>query len=140
VQGHDIAAALRVLPELAIEARTSEEQANAAMEIVAPFNDCMVGVVRFSGQTPWERHPQDELLYVLDGEVAVTVLGDEGRSEASIAKGSLFIVPAGRWHRQLPSPSVTLLFITSAQGTSHSHAEDPRVDGGERGAVSEPRS
>ena len=129
MQGLDIAAALRALPELAITSDTTEDQANAAMDLVAPFNDCMVGLVRFSGQTPWERHPHDELLYVLDGEVEVTLLADEGRTEATVAAGCLYIVPAGRWHRQLPRPAVTLLFITSAQGTDNSTADDPRQVG-----------
>jgi hypothetical protein len=29
------------------------------------FNRCMVGIVNFVGQTPWERHPDDERFRVI---------------------------------------------------------------------------
>ena len=138
MEAHEIRTAFGSLPELNITSATTEADAMAAMRMVASFNQCMVGMVRFSGQTPWERHPDDELLYVVQGEVDVTVLTETDAVETTVRAGSLFIVPKGLWHRQLPRPAVALLFVTSMEGNEASTAEDPRsgdrrtVDGGQR--------
>ena len=118
------------LPELAIKSSTTEEDAAAAMRMLTPFNQCTLGVVRFSGQTPWERHPDgDELLHVLEGEVDVTVLTDDGPVHRTVRTGSVFVCPRGLWHRQLPRPCVALLYGTPTETTESSWAEDPRDDG-----------
>ncbi len=84
-------------------------------------------MIRFSGQTPWERHPDgDELLHVLEGEIDITVLTDGGRVEKTVPAGSVFVVPRGLWHRQLPQPTVMLLCATPTQTTEVSFADDPR--------------
>ena len=126
MEAHDIRAAFGALPELKVTPATTEADAMAAMRMIASFNQCMVGMVRFSGQTPWERHPDDELLYVMQGEVDVTVLTDTETVQATVRAGSLFVVPKGLWHRQLPRPGVALLFLTSMEGNEASTADDPR--------------
>jgi mannose-6-phosphate isomerase-like protein (cupin superfamily) len=128
MEPHDVPSALAALTELRVSAATTASDAAAAMRMLASFNDCMVGIVRFSGQTPWERHPGDELLYVVQGSVDVTVLLDDGAHDATLHAGSVFVVPAGRWHRQAPRPTASLMFVTPAQGTDASWSEDPRLD------------
>jgi Mannose-6-phosphate isomerase len=97
------------------------------MQFLAPFNQCTLGVVRFSGETPWERHPDgDELLYILDGEISVTILTDGGPVRATVSAGSIFVVPRDLWHRQLAQTGATLLFATPTEKTENSWAEDPR--------------
>jgi quercetin dioxygenase-like cupin family protein len=130
IKAHDVRAALDDLPELAITSRTTEEDAAVAMRTLTPFNQCTLGAVRFSGQTPWERHPDgDELLHVLEGEVEVTILTDGGPVHATVRAGSVFIVPRGLWHRQLARLAVALLFATPTETTESSWAEDPRRTG-----------
>jgi uncharacterized cupin superfamily protein len=99
MKAHDICAALSGVPELVITSSTTEEDASAAMRQLASFNQCMVGLVRFSGQTPRERHLDDELLHIVEGEVNVTVLTDAGPVHSTVRAGSVFVVPKGRWHR-----------------------------------------
>lgn len=129
MQIHDIRAALRELPTLNITPSTSEEEAMAAPRMFGSLGEYLVGMVRFSGQTPWERHPDDELLHVLEGEVEVTILTDREPTRVTLPSGSMFVVPSGLWHRSLPRPVVTLLFVTSSKGNTHSFADDPRVEG-----------
>jgi mannose-6-phosphate isomerase-like protein (cupin superfamily) len=124
----DISTALQSLGKLDITAQTTEEVAGAAMEMLGNFNQCVAGLVSFSGATPWERHPDDEFLYVQEGTVKVTLLAEEGVGEVSLNAGSVSIVPAGLWHRQFSQSGVKLLFITSREGNEHSAAEDPRTD------------
>jgi quercetin dioxygenase-like cupin family protein len=127
MQPTNIRAALRGISELAVTPAMTQDDAQMAMRELGSLNESMLGLVRFSGQTPWERHPGgDELLHVLEGAVDVTVLTDDRVVDATVGAGSLFIVPRGLWHRQKPHGAVTLLFATPAQGTEHSWAEDPR--------------
>ncbi|MDP3208488.1 MAG: cupin domain-containing protein [Rhodoglobus sp.] len=126
MKAHDLPSSFIGLPDLLVTPSTTESEAAAALRVLASFNRCMVGVIRFSGETPWERHVEDELLYVVEGEVDVTVLADHGAVEATIRQGSIFVVPKGLWHRQRPRPVVSLLFLTPETGTEASRANDPQ--------------
>jgi len=95
--------------------------------IFGQLNQCVLGAVRFSGQPPWERHPDgDELLHVLDGELVLCVLAPEGRVEVTLNAGSVFVVPRGLWHRSQPRGAVSMLFATPTNDGEVSWADDPR--------------
>lgn len=124
---HDLRALARDLPMLVIGAGTTAADADAATRLLSRLGDLQLGVVRFSGQTPWERHPDgDELLHVIDGAVDVTVLTDDGAVEVPLETGGIFVCPRGLWHRQRARPAVTLLFGTAVRTTEISFADDPR--------------
>ena len=124
---HDLRAALSGLPELAIASSTTAEEAAAAVRPIASLDQCTLGVMRYSGLTPWERHPDgDELLHPLEGEVDVTLLTDSGPTHVTVRAGSVFVCPRGLWHRQLPRPAVTMFFGTPTENEEVSWAEDPR--------------
>jgi mannose-6-phosphate isomerase-like protein (cupin superfamily) len=96
--------------------------------IFAELNESVVGAVRFSERSPWERHPSgDELLYVIDGELELSILAPEGRVEVTLQAGSVFIVPQGLWHRSRPRGAVSMLFVTPTRDGEDSWAEDPRA-------------
>ena len=127
MERQDVIGAAHGLTELRVSRDTTEAEAMAAMRPLGMLNQCLLGVTCFSGQTPWERHPGgDELLYVLEGRVEVTVLADEGPHVEIVPSGSLFVVPCGLWHRQHAEGTVRLLFASSADTTAHSWADDPR--------------
>ena|SRR5215510_6385114 len=129
MKAHDIRAALSGVPELTITSSTTAEAAEAAFPRLTSFNEGGVFVGRYSGQPPWERHPQaDELLYVLDGEIDVTVLTDDGPLHVTVGAGSIFVVPRGLWHRPVARAAVTLLSATP-KPTEVSFTEDPRRAG-----------
>lgn len=123
----DLPAALRDLPTVAITRATTEAEANDAVRAIGRLEDRLLGVMRFSGATPWERHPDgDELLHVLDGEVDVTVLTDDGPVDVVVPAGSLFVCPRGLWHRQTPKAAATVFFATPTATSEASWADDPR--------------
>ena len=125
---HALESTLAELPELAITSDTTAEEARAAVRTITSFDQSTLGMMRYSGLTPWERHPAgDELLHVLEGEVDVTVLTDDGPVEVNVRAGSVFVCPRGLWHRQRPRPAVTMLFGTPTATEEVSWAEDPRV-------------
>jgi len=110
----DLRAALTDLPEM-------------TMRFLASLNQCTLGVSRFSTGSHWERHPAaDELLHVLEGEVDITTLTDDGPVESFVSAGSVFICPRGLWHRLTPRSPVSLFFATPGEGTEHSAAKVPR--------------
>ena len=127
LEPHDVVAAVRDLATLVVTPATTEAEAIRAMVPLAPFNGCLLGVTRFAGQTPWERHPDgDELLHVLDGTIRVTVLTRDGPVERTLHAGQVLVVPRDLWHRQDSGPGAALLFVTAAPSTAHSWDDDPR--------------
>ena len=128
MEAHDVRAAVDRLSELRITEATTEAEANAAFARLDSFNHGGIFVGRFSGPTPWERHPHgDELVHVLDGEVDLTVLTDGEPVRVTLRAGSLFVVPQGLWHRQIAHTAVTLLTATPTP-TDLSTADDPRSE------------
>lgn len=122
---HHVAGSLRALGTFRIAATTTEAEAEAAFRSLGTFNGCTLGLIRFEGQTPWERHAEDELLHFLEGEVELTVLFPDGSAaHATASAGTVVVVPRDCWHRQHARRPAALLFVTSA--TELSEAEDPR--------------
>jgi len=85
--------------------------------IFGQLNQCVLGAVRFSGQPPWERHP--------DGDELLCVVAPEGRVEVTLHPGSVFVVPRGLWHRSQPRGAVSMLFATPTNHGEVSWADDP---------------
>jgi PhnB protein len=128
LQEHDLRAALREVPHLNITADTTGEDANAAVRTVAKIGSLTLGVMSYTGQTPWERHPDgDELLLALDGELDITTLTDDGPVTRKLRAGEAFVCPQGLWHRQLAEKSVSMLYGTPVDTSENSDADDPRV-------------
>jgi mannose-6-phosphate isomerase-like protein (cupin superfamily) len=127
VNAIDISSALNEIDKLEITAQTTSEDAGAAMKMLGSFNQCAMGVVCFCGSTPWERHPDDELLQIWSGSVHITMLDNDETIETTLHAGSIFIVPQGIWHKQHSPEGVKLLFLSSQSGNEHSEAIDPRA-------------
>lgn len=128
MNAHNIQTALIGVPKLTITANTTAEDAGAAFPQIAPFNQGGIFVGRYFGQPPWECHPNgDEFLHVLNGEIDLTVLTDEGPVRVTVQAGSIFVVPRGLWHRPVARVMTTLLSATP-QPSEVSFAEDPRCD------------
>jgi hypothetical protein len=58
---------IQTLKQLNIAEETSESEAEKSMRFLGTFNQCMYGMVNFIGETPWELHPDDEYLQVIEG-------------------------------------------------------------------------
>lgn len=127
IPAYDVSAAAARATPLAITGQTTAQEASAAYLHLTDLDRLRLGVMRFSGRTPWERHPDgDELLYALDGEVELTALTDDGPVARTLRAGDAFVCPRGIWHRQLPKSSVTILYCTPNKTDEVSFADDPR--------------
>lgn len=95
-------------------------------EVLAGFNGGVVGVASFSSHPRWERHPHaDELLQVLDGELDLTILDGDERTELVMTPGTVVVVPRGLWHSPRPRGLVRLFFINTLEETETSNLDDP---------------
>jgi mannose-6-phosphate isomerase-like protein (cupin superfamily) len=138
-----LAQELRTLPSPAFRARLGRElrpplEARSLREAardlgpredrrLASLDRLTILLSRFSGATPWERHPDgDEMILVLEGGGEITVLHEDGPVRAELRPSSLFVCPRGLWHRTVAAPSVTALYLTPLEGSEHSWADDPR--------------
>ena len=127
MEHHDLPTLLPTVPALCVTRATTDDEAMETLRVLQPFNQCLLGLVRFAGLTPWERHPDgDELLHVLAGRVEVTVLGDGAPERTALAAGAVCVVPRGLWHRQHAPEGVALLFATPTANGETSWADDPR--------------
>lgn len=126
----DIQAALAGVSFLRGRSRhTSRAEAGAAFAQLAPFGNGKIFAGSFSGETDWERHRGgDELVQILDGATALTIIGPEGPETFRLSKGMLIVVPQGCWHRFQAPDGVTVLTATP-QPTDHTAAENPRTAG-----------
>lgn len=116
---------------LELNATLSEFQSlTRANRRLGHHNDNSVGLGRYSGQSPWERHTNgDELLYVVDGEVDVEALTDAEPFRGTLRAGSLFLVPKGVWHQLTARPSATIFFVSPPDEGAERTREDPRARG-----------
>lgn len=102
---------------------------------LARFNEGAVGVFwADAGATgPWERHPHcEELLMVLEGEVEVEILPEDGgpAEVRRLRSGAATVVPRRCWHRHIVRKRTKELYLTPGV-TEHSRADDPRSNASE---------
>ena len=98
---------------------------------LVPFGEGHAGVFwsEAGGPSPWEMHPDcDEMLHVLEGEIALEVLPASGGPalETRVPSGSFFVVPRGHWHRQTLLARTKEFYLTPGPSL-HSTAADPRA-------------
>ena len=124
---HDLPALAAGLAGLDLDDETTHEEA-MAFPVLGSLNGCEIGMARFRGQPPWEKHPDDELLHIVAGELQLTLFRD-GAAEApvTLTQGDLFVVPAGTWHRSFVPDGVTVLFATSKEGNERAFGESPEA-------------
>src|SRR5215831_20596274 len=79
---------------------TPEVDRAGAFARLAPYRDSAINVAKFSGEGPWERHPNgDEIVQVVDGAVTFHIMMDDGSQSHVLKAGMVVIVPQGKWHR-----------------------------------------
>lgn len=110
---------------------TPEALRKRAFARLAPYRDSAINIAKFSGEGPWERHPNgDEIVQVVDGRVTFHIMTEDGPQAHALKAGMLVIVPQGAWHRFATPDGVTLM-TTTPQPTQHLEfaVDDPRTLG-----------
>jgi mannose-6-phosphate isomerase-like protein (cupin superfamily) len=108
---------------------TPEAERQGAFARLAPYRDSAIGVAKFSGEGPWERHVNgDEIVQVVDGAATLHIMFDDGPQSFVLKAGMVVIVPQGNWHR-FEAPDGVSLMATTPQPTQHLTVavDDPRT-------------
>jgi len=96
---------------------------------LAPYRDSAINVAKFSGEGPWERHPNgDEIVQIVDGATTLHLMAEDGPQSFALKAGMVVIVPQGAWHR-FEAPDGVSLMTTTPQPTEHLTVavDDPRT-------------
>ena len=102
--------------------------AKRANEPLGTYNDCTLAIGRYvPGKSPWERHNNgDEMLFVMDGYVAIELLDADGSStHLRIDEGALFVVPKGRWHQLTATDPVNVVYASPSEDGVERTREHP---------------
>lgn len=95
----DIAGSFSEMPPLRSTTVVDASDEASAFTMLSEFGNGGVFASSFSGKTPWERHPGDELVVVHQGEAVLVLLVDGDEITRTLGAGQLFVVPALVWHR-----------------------------------------
>jgi mannose-6-phosphate isomerase-like protein (cupin superfamily) len=77
-----------------------------------PYRDGLLLLGKSAGTSHRETHPEDELVYVLDGTATLDILKEDGPQSFALGAGMIAINPQGAWHRFSSTDGVTLLAVT----------------------------
>lgn len=102
--------------------RKTEEFSGKSMATLFAFGQRDVGLVCFEGSTPWEEHPHDEFLLVVEGQTTVVMRINGEEVSATARKGDILLVPGKVWHRQDTQGPVTVMYITDHAGNKHAES------------------
>ncbi len=91
------AAKLTMFRGLTPQTKRAERKGSAAQ--LAPYRDGLLLLGKSAGTSHWETHPEDELVYVLDGTATLDVVTEDGTRSFALGAGMIAIVPPTVWHR-----------------------------------------
>jgi quercetin dioxygenase-like cupin family protein len=108
---------------------TPEAAREGAFARLAPYRDGAIFTAKFSGNSPWERHPNgDEIVQIADGATILHIMEEAGPQSFALSAGMVAIVPQNTWHR-FEAPGGVCLMTATPQPTEHLtvDVEDPRT-------------
>ena len=75
----------------------------------------LLGASTGTGRGHWETHPEDELVYVLDGAASLDIVQEDGPHSLALSAGMIAVVPPGAWHRFRSADGRTTVSATMAK-------------------------
>lgn len=127
----DLTAAFSKLEMFVRMPTTPEEERRKGSLRLAPYRDGAIFLVKFSGTSAWERHPQgDEIVHIVEGATTLRTITAQGRQSVVLSAGMMSIVPQNAWH-QFESPGGVCVMTATPQPTEHVRldVDDPREAG-----------
>jgi len=107
-----------------LKGRTPQSDTSDTFADLAVYRDSGLYVGGFSGLSPWERHPADEIVQVLQGSAILSLDGGNDVENVDLHAGMIAIVPENTWHQFEAPEGVTLLTVTP-QPTEHTDGLAP---------------
>lgn len=91
------AAKLTMFRGLTPQTKRAERRGSAAQ--LPPYRGGLLLLGKSAGTSHWETHPEDELVYVLDGTATLDIVSEDGPQSYALGAGMIAIVPPTVWHR-----------------------------------------
>ncbi len=107
--------------------RTTFAERKGSAALLANYRDGMLLLSKSAGTGHWETHPEDELLYVLDGAMTVDIVEQDRVQSVTLGAGMVGIVPPGAWHRVRSGDGMTVLSATIPGEHIDLDVDDPRT-------------
>jgi len=115
----NVRAELAALPGVVRRPDTPEGELKGVFGGTLPYRDGMVTTLKFSGKSAWEFHPEDEVLFCVEGNGTLLIIEDGGVTRPqSLSASVVVIVPKGCWHA-IEAPGGISLLTISPQPTHH---------------------
>jgi mannose-6-phosphate isomerase-like protein (cupin superfamily) len=121
------AAKLTMLRGRTAQTTFAERRASGSAVHLGRYRNGMLLLAKSAGKSHWETHPDDELLYVLDGEMTVDILEKDGPKSFVVGAGMIAIVPPGAWHRVHSADGMTVASATLPGDHIELDVDDPRT-------------
>ena len=79
---------------------TKREERKGTATQLGRYRNGLLLLGKSSGKGHWEIHPEDELIYVLEGNTTLDIVEGDGPPQSyPIGAGMMVIVPPNAWHR-----------------------------------------
>jgi quercetin dioxygenase-like cupin family protein len=91
------------------------------------YREGMLLLNKSAGKGHWETHPEDELVYVLDGALTLDIVEQDTVRSFELGAGMMVIVPPGAWHRVLSLDGATTISLTIPGDHIDLDVGDPRA-------------
>jgi mannose-6-phosphate isomerase-like protein (cupin superfamily) len=111
---------------------TFAERKGSAVHL-GTYRDGMLLLGKSAGTGHWETHPEDEMLYVLDGSMTVDTVERDKVQSVEVGAGMMCIVPPGTWHRVRSTDGATMLSAVVPGDHIDLDVGDPRTVGRQPG-------
>jgi len=96
---------------------SSEEDLEGAFSKISDYRDGAIYIGHYAGNSEWERHPKgDEIVYVVEGETTLILLGKTEDSFHHLKAGEILVVPKNTWHRFETPEGVKIMSVTPEPG------------------------
>jgi mannose-6-phosphate isomerase-like protein (cupin superfamily) len=91
------------------------------------YRDGLLLLGKSAGTSHWETHPEDELVYVLDGSATLDVVQPDGPRSFALGAQMIAIVPPGVWHRFRSAEGKTTMSAVIPGDHIDLDVDDPRT-------------
>jgi quercetin dioxygenase-like cupin family protein len=105
---------------------TFAERKGTAVQL-GTYRNGLLLLGKSAGTGHWETHPEDELLYVLDGAMTVDIVEQDSLQSVEVGAGMMAIVPPGAWHRVRSADGATVMSAVIPGDHIDLDIEDPRT-------------
>jgi quercetin dioxygenase-like cupin family protein len=119
------AAKLRMFPGRTPQTTFAEREGTAVQ--LGTYRNGLLLLGKSAGTGHWETHPEDELLYVLDGAITLDIVERDRLESVAVSAGMMAIVPPGAWHRVRSSHGATVMSAVIPGEHIDLDIEDPRT-------------